>query len=126
MRALFGESSSATDSADPQDAASGPQDKKRVSQQTVDAEGKPIPLERQQPQRILGFMPNFRSVSAGAKPHPPGWNYNFKVATRQAFDYSSFLFLGLTSISAEGINSHPVLGKGGGRLLCVHLARLSR
>ncbi|HVG27966.1 MAG TPA: hypothetical protein VM865_10205, partial [Acidobacteriaceae bacterium] len=69
-------------------------------------------LERQQPQRILGFMPNFRSVSAGSKPHPPGWAYNFKVATHQAFDYSSFIFLGLTSISAEGLNEHPALGKG--------------
>ena len=78
----------------------------------LDANGNPIPLNRQQPQRILGFMPNFRSVSAGAVVHPPGWKYNFKIATRQAFDYSSFLFLGLTTISAEGINSHPVLGKG--------------
>jgi hypothetical protein len=78
----------------------------------VDADGNPIPLDRQQPKRILGFMPNFRSVSAGAKPHPPGWNYNFKIATRQAFDYSSFIFLGITSLSAEGIDSHPVLGKG--------------
>jgi hypothetical protein len=78
----------------------------------LDANGKPIPLDRQQPKRILGFMPNFRSVSAGAKPHPPGWKYNFTVATHQAFDYSSFIFLGLTTISAEGINSHPVLGKG--------------
>ena len=78
----------------------------------VDANGKPIPLEHRQPQRILGFMPNFRSVSAGAKPHPPGWRYNFTVATRQATDYSSFIFLGLTSLSAEGINEHPVLGKG--------------
>jgi len=78
----------------------------------VDADGKPIPLDRQQPKRILGFMPNFRSVSAGAKPHPPGWDYNFKIATRQAFDYSSFMFLGITSLSAEGIDSHPVLGKG--------------
>jgi hypothetical protein len=78
----------------------------------LDANGKPIPLNRQQPKRILGFMPNFRSVSAGAKPHPPGWKYNFTVATHQAFDYSSFIFLGLTTISAEAINSHPVLGKG--------------
>ena len=78
----------------------------------VDANGDPIPLERRQPQRILGFMPNFRSVSGGAKPHPPGWKYNFTVATRQATDYSSFIFLGLTSLSAEGINEHPVLGKG--------------
>jgi hypothetical protein len=77
-----------------------------------DANGKPIPLNRQQPQRILGFMPNFRSVSGGATPHPPGWIYNFQVATHQATDYSSFIFLGLTSLAAEGLNSHPVLGKG--------------
>lgn len=78
----------------------------------VDAAGNPIPLERLQPKRILGFMPNFRSVSGGAKPHPPGFKYNFTVATRQAWDYSSFIFLGLTTLSAEGINEHPVLGKG--------------
>ena len=78
----------------------------------LDANGNPIPLDLRQPKRILGFMPNFRSVAGGAKPHPPGWKYNFTVATRQSFDYSSFIFLGITSLSAEGINSHPVLGKG--------------
>ena len=78
----------------------------------LDVNGNPIPLNRQQPQRILGFMPNFRSVSGGATPHPPGWNYDFQGATRQATDYSSFIFLGLTSLTAEGLNSHPVLGKG--------------
>ncbi|HEX3893833.1 MAG TPA: hypothetical protein VHW46_14750 [Terracidiphilus sp.] len=80
----------------------------------VDAEGKPIPLERQQPKRILGFMPNFRSVSGGSKPHPPGWKYNFVVATHQATDYSTFIFLGITSLTAEGTNAHPALGKGVG------------
>jgi hypothetical protein len=80
----------------------------------VDANGKAIPLEHRQPQRILGFMPNFRSVSAGAQPHPPGWKYNFTVATHQATDYSSFIFLGLTSLAAEGTNEHPALGKGAG------------
>ncbi len=78
----------------------------------LDASGKPIPLSRRQPKRILGFMPNFRSVSSGATPPPPSWKNNFKVATQQSFDYSSFIFLGITSLSAEGINSHPVLGKG--------------
>jgi len=78
----------------------------------LDANGNPIPISKRQPQRILGFMPNFRSVSTGAVAHPPGWKYNFTVATHQAFDYSSFIFLGITSLSAEGINSHPVLGKG--------------
>jgi hypothetical protein len=78
----------------------------------VDANGNPIPLERQEPTRILGFMPNFRTVSGGAKPPPPGWKYNFTVATHQATDYSSFIFLGLTSLTAEGINEHAALGKG--------------
>ncbi len=92
------------------------QKKKGDAEVEVDANGNPIPIDRQQPHRILGFMPNFRSVSGGAKAHPPGFKYNFKVATRQAFDYSSFLFLFLTSISAEGINQHPVFGKGIGGL----------
>jgi hypothetical protein len=78
----------------------------------VDANGNPIPLNRQEPQRILGFMPNFRSVSGGAKPPPPGWKYNFIVATHQATDYSSFIFLGITSLTAEGMDAHPALGKG--------------
>jgi hypothetical protein len=78
----------------------------------LDGEEKPVPLELQQPKRILGFMPNFRSVSSGTKPHPPGWKYNFTVATHQSTDYSSFIFLGITSLTAEGMNMHPVLGKG--------------
>lgn len=78
----------------------------------VDANGNPIPLNRQQPKRILGFMPNFRSVSGGAKPPPPSWKYNFTVATHQATDYSTFIFLGITSLTAEGMDAHPALGKG--------------
>ncbi|MGC1463717.1 MAG: hypothetical protein WA802_16060 [Terracidiphilus sp.] len=89
--------------------SSSPQANSKVP---VDANGDPIPLERQQPTRILGFMPNFRSVSGGSKPHPPGWKYNFVVATHQATDYSTFIFLGLTSLTAEGMNMHPSLGKG--------------
>jgi hypothetical protein len=99
-----GQNTSASDHGDPR-----PQS---TAQTPVDANGNPIPINRQQPQRILGFMPNFRSVSGGSTPHPPGWKYNFTVATRQATDYSSFIFLGLTSITAEGMNSHPALGKG--------------
>ena len=113
MRALFPDATNSLLGPAPQ-AAATPQDPQHSNPQSLplDANGNPIPLNKQQPQRILGFMPNFRSVAAGSKPHPPGWNYNFKVATRQAFDYSSFIFLGITTISAEGINSHPVLGKG--------------
>lgn len=78
----------------------------------IDANGKPIPVARQQPKRILGLMPNYRAVSSGATPPPPNAKTNFKIATRQAFDYSSFIFLGITSLSAEGLDEHTKLGKG--------------
>jgi hypothetical protein len=106
------------EAADAQQAPAGnpPGDPPKPAEMHVelDANGKPIPLERRQPKRILGFMPNFRSVSSGAKPHPLGWKYNFSVATHQATDYSSFIFLGITSLTAEGTNVHSALGKGVG------------
>jgi hypothetical protein len=89
-----------------------PTHQNRLAGVPLDANGKPIPLNRQQPHRILGFMPNFRTVAAGAAVHPPGWKYNFTVANHQALDYSTFIFLGLTSLTAEAMNSHPALGKG--------------
>jgi hypothetical protein len=85
---------------------------KAAPQLPVDADGNPIPLDRREPTRILGLMPNFRTVSGGAKPPAPGWKYNFTVANHQALDYSTFIFLGLTSVTAEGMDSHPALGKG--------------
>lgn len=63
----------------------------------------------QQPKRILGLMPNYRSVSSGVTPPPPTVEQNFKVATRQAFDYSAFVFLGITSAAAYAQGSHPSL-----------------
>ena len=57
-------------------------------------------------------MPNFRAVSAGALPPPPTPKQAFIIATRNSFDYSSFIFVGITSLQAEGTNAHPQLGKG--------------
>ena len=71
-----------------------------------------IPLSKQQPKRILGVMPNFRAVSAGAIPPPPTPKQAFVIATKNSFDYSSFIFVGITSAMAEGTDAHPQLGKG--------------
>jgi hypothetical protein len=57
-------------------------------------------------------MPNFRAVSAGALPPPPTPKESFKIATENSFDYSSFVFVGITSILAEASNAHPDLSKG--------------
>ena len=70
------------------------------------------PPSEEQPQRILGVMPNFRAVSAGAIPPPPTPKEAFVIATKNSFDYSSFIFVGLTSAMAEGTDAHPQLGKG--------------
>lgn len=71
-----------------------------------------IPLSQQQPKRILGIMPNYRAVSAGAIPPPPNAGEAFKLAAQNTFDYSSYVFVGITSLLAEGTDAHPDLGKG--------------
>ncbi len=75
-------------------------------------QGESIDISRQQPKRILGIMPNYRAVSAGALPPPPTPTQAFKIATQNSFDYSSFVFVGITSLLAQGTNAHPSLGKG--------------
>ena len=67
---------------------------------------------QQQPKRILGLMPNYRAVSAGTIPPPPTPKEAFKIATQNSVDYSAFVFVGVTSLLAEGENAHPALGKG--------------
>ena len=69
---------------------------------------------QQQPQRILGIMPNFRAVSAGEIPPPPTPKKAFIIATKNSIDYSSFIFVGATSLLAEATNAHSQLGKGVG------------
>ena len=71
-----------------------------------------IPTSKQQPKRILGVMPNYRAVSSGAIPPPPSPKQALKIATLNSFDYSSFIFVGITSLLAESTNAHPQLGKG--------------
>jgi len=76
------------------------------------AANKQVPVSKQQPKRILGIMPNYRAVSAGAAPPPPTPKEAFTIATHQSFDYSAFIFVGITSLMAEGTDAHPSLGKG--------------
>lgn len=69
-----------------------------------------IPASKRQPKRILGIMPNYRAVSAGALPPPPTLQQSFKIATQNSFDYSAFLFIGFTSAIAYGQDAHKQLG----------------
>lgn len=112
--------SSSSSSLDAQNAPQEPQPAEAgassAAPQTVQSSAKPsdaeAPISKQQPKRILGIMPNYRAVSAGAIPPPPTPKQAFVIATKNSFDYSSFIFVGLTSAIAEGNNAHSQLGKG--------------
>ncbi len=88
-----------------------PSDAKEKEQSTAPAK-QGTPPGQQQPKRILGVMPNFRAVSAGALPPPPTPKEAFKIATQNSFDYSSFVFVGVTSALAEWTVAHTQLGQG--------------
>jgi hypothetical protein len=75
-------------------------------------EGQARPARNPQPSRILGIMPNFRAVTAGVIPPPPTPRQAFVIATQNSFDYSSFIFAGITSALSEAADIHPPLGKG--------------
>lgn len=81
-------------------------------QKSSEEANKAVPLSKQQPKRILGIMPNYRAVSAGAIPPPPTPKEAFLIATKNSFDYSSFVFVGITSAMAEWSDAHPQLGEG--------------
>lgn len=87
-------------------SATNPEDEKFVEPGLVQTAPPP------QPKRILGLMPNFRAVSAGTVPPPPSLKESFIIATRNSFDYSAFVFVGVTSLLAEADNTHPQLGGG--------------
>jgi hypothetical protein len=70
-----------------------------------------IPLLKQEPERILGIMPNLPAVSTGTI-RPPTPKQAFKIATQNSFAYSSFISVGATSLWEEASNAHPSLGKG--------------
>ncbi len=98
-------SGNASPAASPSPTAANP-----PAAQTADQGGNPA---EEQPKRILGVMPNFRAVSAGAIPPPPTAKEALWVATQNTFDYSSFVFVGITSLLAEATDSHTQLGEGG-------------
>lgn len=100
----------ASDASDGQAAAQQPQD---AQPQAPEPAGQSqVPVSKRQPKRILGIMPNYRAVSAGEIPPPPTPKQAFIIATHNSFDYSSFVFVGITSALAEWTDAHPQLGEG--------------
>ncbi len=69
-------------------------------------------LEGRQTKRILGIVPNFRSVSANVKLPPESVKEKFIETTQDSFDYSSFIFVGILAGVAQAQNSSPEFRQG--------------
>jgi len=70
------------------------------------------PNGTQQTKRILGIMPNFRSVSADIKLPPQTAKQKFIAAGHDTFDYSSFFIAGIQAGFAMNGDSYPEFHQG--------------
>jgi hypothetical protein len=66
----------------------------------------------QQTKRILGIVPNFRSVSADIKLPPMSPKEKFIIAGKDTFDYSSFFIAGIQAGFAMNSKSYPEFHQG--------------
>jgi len=71
-----------------------------------------IPPDEQQSKRVLGIMPNFRSVSPGEYVPPASAREKFVTATRDNFDYSALIFSGFIALSAFASKETPEFHQG--------------
>jgi hypothetical protein len=66
----------------------------------------------QQTKRILGIVPNFRSVSADTKLPPMSPKEKFIIAGKDTFDYSSFFIAGIQAGFSMNGDSYPEFHQG--------------
>lgn len=65
-----------------------------------------------QTKRILGIIPNFRSVSADQKLPPESATEKFKESTQDAFDYSDFIYVAMVAGVGQAEGSYPEFHQG--------------
>jgi hypothetical protein len=66
----------------------------------------------QQTRRILGIVPNFRSVSVDQKLPPLPPREKFKLMREDSFDYSDFIYVGILAGVAQASSSYPEFHSG--------------
>jgi hypothetical protein len=69
-------------------------------------------LEGKQTKRILGIIPNFRSVSVDQKLPPESVKEKFKESSEDAFDYSDFIFVAFLAGVDQAEGSYPEFHQG--------------
>lgn len=82
-----------------------------AQEQNVEQQTSPD-LKGKQTKRILGIVPNFRSVSADVKLPPQSVKEKFVETTQDSFDYSSFIFVGILAGVSQLEDSTPEFRQG--------------
>lgn len=82
------------------------------SQSSTEAEAQKNDVEGKQTKRILGIVPNFRSVSADVKLPPESPKEKFLESTEDAFDYSDFIYVAILAGVDQAENSFPEFHQG--------------
>jgi hypothetical protein len=72
----------------------------------------PLPTRDPQTKRILGIIPNFRSVSTDEKLPPMSVKEKFLTAIDDSFDYSSIFVPAMLAAYSMGTNATPEFGQG--------------
>jgi hypothetical protein len=106
----FAQTTSPADSAGARNDTTLPDDP--ATQTPVNSTTKPSSAEGQQTKRILGIIPNFRSVSVDAKLPPLSPGNKFKLMLQDSFDYSSFIYVGIIAGGAQAQRSYPEFHQG--------------
>ena len=68
--------------------------------------------EAKQSKRILWIFPNYRAVSANTQLPPLSLKDKFWLATKDSFDYSSFISAGMIAGVSQANKSYPEFGQG--------------
>jgi hypothetical protein len=68
--------------------------------------------EERQPKRILGIIPNFRSVSADVKLPPQSVKDKFITASQDSFDYSALVLPAILAGYGQATNATPEFHQG--------------
>ena len=83
-----------------------------VTQAATTAAVQPSAGGGEQTKRILGIIPNFRSVSVDAKLPSLSPGDKFKLMLQDSFDYSSFIYVGILAGVGQAQNSYPAFHQG--------------
>jgi hypothetical protein len=68
--------------------------------------------DAKQSKRIPWIFPNYRTVNANTQLPPLSLKDKFWLATRDSFDYSSFVSAGMTAGVSQANKSYPEFGQG--------------